>query len=285
MVLEEFAMDFDLGRIKYLALPEKFKLVNHIKLIYTEAQKASSGGIKSLEQSENYTVNKTYNLFALLLVDEVSYEIIKEIVQNYAMNFEKSDTYYAQIAVLGMGVMMIHKGFAPDAILSFLMHLLGKEFLTENLKYAGHMTAAEAAQFDFESQIVYKPFEGNLRRVKYNLLGLLKLRDTQGLDVARKVLNGNHSDNTSRLYFNLMDVSEPEVMEFVYDELREVTVTEERLKVYGMYALLKGLDVFSTHYMFNSIIGKYSRFDKDSSEIEQELGVRLEEILTKAGLK
>lgn len=285
MVLEEFAMDFDLGRIKYLALPEKFKLVNHIKLIYTEAQKASTDGIKSLEQSENYTVNKTYNLFALLLVDEVSYEIIKEIVQNYAMNFEKSDTYYAQIAVLGMGVMMIHKGFAPDAILSFLMHLLGKEFLTENLKYSGHMTAAEAAQFDFESQIVYKPFEGNLRRVKYNLLGLLKLRDTQGLDVARKVLNGNHSDNTSRLYFNLMDVSEPEVMEFVYDELREVTVTEERLKVYGMYALLKGLDVFSTHYMFNSIIGKYSRFDKDSSEIEQELGIRLEEILTKSGLK
>lgn len=284
MVLEEFAIDFDMSRIRYLALPEKFKLLNHIKLVYTEARKAAEGGIKSLEASENYTVNKTYNLFALLLVDEVPYETIKAIVRNYATNFEKSDTYYAQIAILGMGVMLIHKGFEPESTLSFLMHLLGEEFLSENLKYPGHMTAEEAAQFDFETQIVYKPFEGNLRRVKYNLLGLLKLRDTQGMDMVRKVVNGNHSDNKFRRYFNMMDVAEKDVVDYIYDDLQEVTHTEDRLKIYGAYALLKGLDIFSTHYMFNSLIGKYSRFDKDSSEIEQELSLNLTEILTKAGM-
>jgi len=284
MVLEEFAMDFDLSRIRYLALPEKFKLVNHIKLIYTEALTASSSGIKSLEASRNYTVNKTYNLFAMLLVDDVSYETLKDIVRNYAMNFEKSDTYYSQIAVLGMGVMMIQKGFAADAILSFLIHLLGETFLSENLKYRGYMTADEAARFEFESQIVYKPFEGNLRRVKYDLLAMLRIRDTKGLDTVKDLINCSYGDPKLRMYYNMMAVSAPEVLEYLYDDLKETSLTEDRLKVYGAYALLKGLDVFSTHYMFNSVIGKYSRYDKDSGEIEQELNLRLAEIVTKAGI-
>lgn len=284
MVLEEFAMDFDLSRIRYLALPEKFKLMNHIKLIYTEAETVSREGIKGLERSKNYTVNKTYNLFAMLLVDGVAHETLKDIVRNYALSFEKSDTYYSQIAVLGMGVMMIQKGFAPEAILSFLMHLLGEDFLSENLKYPGYMSAADAERFEFESQIVYKPFEGNLRRVKYDLLALLRIRDTKGLDTVKAIINGGYGDHKLKLYFNMMAVSAPEVTAYLYDDLKETPLTEDRLKVYGAYALLKGLDVFSTHYMFNSVIGKYSRYDKDSGEIEQELGLRLTEILSKAGL-
>lgn len=285
MILEEFAMDFDLSRIRCLALSEKFKLVNHIKLIYTEAQTASEHGIKSLEKSENYSVEKTYNLFALLLIDDVSYDTIKEIVRNYALNFEKSDTYYSQIAVLGMGIMMIEKGFTPDSILSFLMSLLGDDFLMDNMKYTGHMTAAEAAGFQFESQIEYKPFEGNLRLVKYNLLALLRIRDTNGLDAVRKIINGSYGDQKLKLYFNMMDVKATEVTDFMYDDLKETKRTDDRVRACGAYALLKGLDVFSTHYMFNSVIGKYSRFDKDSGEIEQELGLRMGEILAKAESK
>lgn len=282
MVLEEFAMDFDLSRIRYLALPEKFKLVNHIKLICTEAAIARTQGVKGLESSKNYTVNKTYNLFAMLLIHGVTYETLKEIVRNYAQNFEKSDTYYSQIAVLGMGVMMIDKEFSPDAIMNFLMHLLGEEFLSENLKYPGYMTAEEAARFDFASQIHYKPFEGNLRRVKYDLLALLRIRDTRGLDDVKAIINTSYGDQKLKLYFNMLAVSAPEVMEYLYDDMKETALTEDRLKVYGAYALLKGFDVFSTHYMFNSVIGKYSRYDKASGEIEQELNVRLAEILSKA---
>ncbi len=284
MVLEEFTMDFDMSRIRNLALSEKFTLVNHIKLIYTESQNAHKNGIKNLEKSENYTVNKTYNLFALLLVDDVSYDAIKEIVRNYAQNFEKSDTYYSQIAILGMGIMMIQKEFPADAILSFLMHLLGEDFLNNNLKYTGRMSAEEAAHFEFETQIEYKPFEGNLRRVKYDLLALLRLRDTKGLETVRSLINGKYGDPKLKLYFNMMDLSVPEVMDYLADDMKEALLTEDRVKAYGAYALLKGQDVFSTHYMFNSVIGKYSRFDKDSGEIEQELGLRLTEILAKAGL-
>lgn len=282
MVLEEFAMDFDLSRIRYLALPEKFKLVNHIKLIYTEARKAGENGIKCLETSPNYTVNKTYNLFAMLLLADVPYDTLKDIVRNYAHNFEKSDTYYAQIAVLGMGVMMIQKGFAPEAILSFLMHLLGEAFLSENLKYPGYMTDEEAARIHFETQIVYKPFEGNLRQVKYDLLAMLRIRDAKGLDTVKTLINGSYGDPKLKLYYNMMAVGVPEVLEYQYDDLKDTTLTEDRLKVYGAYAMLKGLDVFSTHYMFNSVIGKYSRYDKDSGEIEQELNLRLAEIMNKA---
>lgn len=279
--LEELALEFDLNRIRELALPEKFKLVNHIKLIYTEARRAAEYGIKSLEKSENFTVNKTYSLFALLLIDDLPTDFIGDVVTNYARHFEKSDTYYAQVAVLGMGVMLIQKGFAPDATLNFLMNLLGDDFLAENLKYKGRMTDEEAAQFEFEKDIVYKPFEGNMRLVKYNLLALLKLRDTQGMDVVRKTIAGFTVDNRFKMYFNLMDVTEPDVMDFIYEELMQAERTELRLKVYGAYAILKGFGIHPTHYMFNSIIGKYSRFDKDSSEIEDEMNLRLEEILTK----
>ncbi len=285
LFLEEFAVEFDLNRIKHLALPEKFKLVNHIRLIYSEARALEQKRIKDLASSPNYTVNRTYNLFAMLLMHDVPGQYIHEIVRNYAHNFEKSDTYYAQITILGMGVMMIQKGYAPEAILSYLMHLLGDEFLVENLKYSGRMTDDEASHFEFDRQIVFKPFEGNLRRVKYNLLGLLKLRDTQGMEAVRRVVNGRHSDNRFRLYFNQMDLADEHVREVIFEDLKDEGPTENRLKIYGAYALHAGLDVFTTHYLFNSIIGKYSRFDKDSSEIEAELSQQLEEILEKAEIK
>lgn len=285
MILEEFAMDFDLSRIRNLTVQDKFMLVNYIKLIYTESMKASQHGIKSLEKSENYSVNKTYNLFALLLVDDVPYELIKEIVRNYALHFGKSDIYYSHIAIFGMGIMMIQKEFGPDSILNFMMHLLGEDFLTVNMKYPGYMTSVEATQFEVTSQIEYKPFEGNLRRVKYDLLALLRIRDTHGLDAVSKIINHSFGDHMLKVVFNLMNVTVPEVRDYIYEDLKDSPLTEDQLKAYGVYTLLNELDVFSTHYMFNSIIGKYSRFDKDSSEIEQELGLRMDDILTKAGLK
>lgn len=282
LFLEEFAVDFDLDRIKHLALPEKFRLVNHIRLVYSEAKALKQNRIRDLASSANYTVNRTYNLFAMLLMHDVPGEYIYEIVRNYAHNFEKSDTYYAQIAVLGMGVMMIQKGYDPDAILSYLMHLLGGDFLVDNLKYSGRMTDEEASHFEFDRQIEYKPFEGNLRKVKYKLLGLLKLRDTQGMDAVRTVVCSRQIDSRFRLYFNQMDLADSHVRDVIFEDLKNEGSTENRLRVYGAYALHTGLDIFTTHYLFNSIIGKYSRFDKESSEIEAELSQQLDGMLQTA---
>ena len=57
--------------------------------------------------------------------------------------------------------------------------------------------------------------------------------------------------------------------------MKNTHLRDDRLRVACAYALFTGEDVYATHYLFNSIIGKYSRYDKDSSEIEKELGVHL----------
>ena len=79
-ILDEIARDFDLARIKNLSLPEKFKLVHYVKLIHREALFASREGMLNLEKSPFYTANKTYNLFAMLVVNGIKPDIFKEIV-------------------------------------------------------------------------------------------------------------------------------------------------------------------------------------------------------------
>ena len=142
-ILQNIEDHIELDRIRNLPVTEKFKLYEYVKLIYTEAEYACKEGIKQLEMSPNYTINKTYNLFAMLLVNLGDYDLVKEIILNYARSFETSDTYYAQITITGMGLLMIEKQFDPDAIYHFLMSLLGTDFLIENLK-----TTANADDLD-----------------------------------------------------------------------------------------------------------------------------------------
>lgn len=278
-ILNEFEVSFDLERIAKLSVPEKFRLVNFIGLIYQEAHFATQVGLLHLDRSRNYTANKTYNLFAMLVVNGTKFDVLRRIIENYARTFDKSDVYYSHICVMGMGLMMIDKGFAPDAIYNYLMHLLGKDFLMENLKYDGVPRVKKDQVLDVSFEIAYKPFEGNMRRTKYELLALLKYSHQNGIEKARELINTRYSNQEFRFFFNMLSVDCTDTQNYLWGDYNDADERELRLLVNGAMAIFHKMDVFTTHYLFNSIIGKYSRYDKDSGEIEAEVDARLKELI------
>ncbi len=277
-VLKNLVDHIELERIRNLPVTEKFKLYEYVKLIYTEAEYACKEGVKQLEKSPNYTINKTYNLFAMLIVNLGDYDLVKEIIVNYGKNFETSDIYYAQITITGMGLLMIEKQFDPDAIYHFLMSLLGTEFLIENLHTTANADDLDIADFRLDSTIKYKPFEGDIRKLKYELLALLKIRHEKGMDYVTEIINDKYNNAELSFYFNMLDSKSEEVLEYLNAEFMEKDNRRSRLIAAGAYALLKERSILSTHYLFNSIIGKYSRFDKRKEEIDVEIDSRLNEI-------
>lgn len=278
VVLKNLVDHIELDRIRNLPVTEKFKLYEYVKLLYTEAEYACKEGIKQLEKSPNYTINKTYNLFAMLLVNLGDYDLVKEIIINYAKNFDTSDVYYAQITITGMGLLMMEKQFHPIAIYHFLMNLLGEEFLIENL----HTTADPrdvGLEFKLDSTIKYKPFEGDNRKMKYELLALLKLSHEKGIPYIREVINESFDNGQLRFYFNMLDSNSVEVGSYLYNDFMSKENRKGRLLAAGAYAILNEKSIISAHYLFNSIIGKYSRFDKRKEEIDQEIMERMNDII------
>jgi hypothetical protein len=278
-ILNEFEVNFELERIAKLSVPEKFRLVNFIGLIYQEAHFASQVGLLHLDRSKNYTVNKTYNLFAMLVVNGTKFDILRKIIENYAKTFDKSDVYYSHVVIMGVGLMMIDKGFSPDAIYNYLMHLLGKEFLLENQKYDGIVKVKKDDILDVSFEVAYKPFEGNMRKTKYELLALLKYSHQNGLEATKELINKKYNDKEFRFYFNMLSISCTDTQNYLFEDYNEHDSRTQRLMLNGAFAILSKLDVYTTHYLFNSVIGKYSRYDKDSGEIENEVDARLAEIL------
>jgi len=279
MFLEELALDFDLERIKNLTLFEKFKFDDYVTLIYQEALFAEKEGVLHLDKSPNYKSNKTYTLFAMLVTNGTKFEIIQEIILNYARSFEKSDTYYSKISIIGIGVMMIMKGYPADSIFNYLMLLLGRDFLLENKKYSGSPCEYEHVDLDLADAIEYKPFEGKLRTLKYDMLALLRLTHENGLNHVVDIVNNSYGNDELKFFFNMMNVQSPEMRDYLFVEFKKSNSRHRRILMSGAYAILNKYDVVSTHYLFNSIIGKYSRYDKDSGEIESEVQARLEEIV------
>ncbi len=279
MFLEEVALDFDLERIANLSLFEKFKFDDYVTLIYQEALFAEKEGIRNLDKSPNYTRNKTYTLFAMLVLNGTKPEILREIIMNYARSFEKSDTYYAKIAIMGIGLLMIVEEYPADAIFNYLMLLLGRNFLLENKKYDG--CPGKYAEIDLElaDAIEYKPFEGELRKLKYDMLALLKLSHEKGKGFVKELINDGYGNDELKFFFNMMDVESPEMSAYLYNEFMQSDSRHRRILISGSYAILSKYDVFSTHYIFNSIIGKYSRYDKDSGEIEAEVQAHVDDIM------
>lgn len=278
-VLDEYEQIFNLGVIKNLPLPEKFKLVDYIRHIYREAIYAQKHGAHKLDRSPNYTLNKTYSLFAMLEVNGTKSELLKNIVRNYSKTFQNSDIYKSQILIIGIGVLLIERGFQPQAIFNYLMSLLGVDFLVENLRYTGVDSKKLEGTLDLSSEIKYKPFEGNLRKTKYDLLALLKMKHQNGLGYIENIINNHYGDQKLMFYFNLFNCDSPDMVEYLYEKLRDHDNRADKLYINACYAFIHNLDVFATHYLFNSVIGKYSRYDKDSTEIEHETDARYEEIM------
>ena len=271
---------FDLERIKNLSLSEKFKLAKLAKLIYKEALFANQSGIQNLDKSPNYTLNKTYNLFAMLVVNRIRYDVLQDIITNYARNFKKSDSYYSQVSIIGIGLLLVVKGFDPKSILNYLMMLLGEEFLLNNQKYPGKIDDLVEDDITVKNEIDYKAFEGKMRKVKYELLALLELSHEKGSEYICELINNKYEERRMKFYYNMMNISNTEVKKEMYKEFNLNEKRMDRLILGGAYAIHEGLNIFTAHYLFNSIIGKYSRYDKRVDEIQNEMKQRREEILS-----
>jgi len=276
----EIKEKFDLERIKNLSLSEKFKLAKLAKLIYTEALFANQSGIQNLDKSPNYTLNKTYNLFAMLVVNRIRYDVLQDIITNYAKNFKKSDSYYSQVSIIGIGLLLVVKDFDPKSILNYLMMILGEEFLINNQKYEGEITALKEEDITVKNHIDYEAFEGEMRKVKYELLALLELSHEKGSEFIAEIINNKYDERRMKFYYNMMNITNNVIKKEMYDEFNLNESRMNRLILGGAYAIHEGLNIFTAHYLFNSIIGKYSRYDKRVDEIQNEMKLRREEILS-----
>ena len=277
--LIEIRNEFDLSRIKKLAVSEKFKLVKVAKLIYKEALFAEKEGITNLDKSPNFTVNNTYNLLAMLTVREIRYEVFKRIIINYSKNFERSDSYYSQFVLLGIGMMLMRKGFKPKVILNTIMVILGEDFLINNEKYIGYVKEEELEDVSLGLEIRYRPYEGSMREVKYDLLAMLKLSKDKGVDFVDKLINYSYGNRRLKFYFNIMDIGDKDVIEIMYNEFNKNLNRNDRLLMSGAYAIHDNCDLVATHYVLNSIVGKDSRESKDSHQVEDELKSTIEKLL------
>lgn len=274
-ILDKIVNDIDLSRIASLPTTEKFKLVEYIKLIFTESEYAIKEGFLKLENSPNYTCNNTYNLFAMLIVKLADYDLVKEIILNYANNFEDSDIYYSQITITGIGLLMIEKQFAPEAIYHFLLNLLDQKFLLNNLHFSGDIKEVQGKAFKIDSVIKYKPFEGKMREIKYDLLALLKLSHDKTIPFVKYIINNSFGNEKLKFYINMLDSNSDSTMAYLYQDFMSKGDTTEKILVAGAYAILNGKSIISTHYLLNSIIGKHSRFDKRREEMDAEINSRL----------
>ncbi len=282
LVLKEIEELFDWQRIENLSVPGKFNLVNFCGLIYQEAHYAKRAGVLKLDQSPNYSSNKTYQLFAMLVSSGLKHANLRQIILNYARCHEQSDIYYAQTIMLGAGLLLIEQGFEPATIYNYLMHFLGKEFLLENQSYMGKVNISIDEKLKVSQEIEYEPFEGNMRELKYDILGILNYMHINGFEKTVTLVNEKYDNEDFKFYFNMLNVLDKDVREAIFETYNKEESRTQRLMLAGAKAMLDDIDLFTAHYLFNSIIGKYSRYDKDSNEIQNEANERLTLIETKA---
>ncbi len=268
--LKEMEALFDLERIANLAIPEKFKLIDLIGLVYQESLYAKQVGLLKVDQSPRRDVNKTLKLYLMLLSRGTKFSMLKRIICNYTRNFDQSDVYYSQVVILGMGAMMIDQEFESQAIYNYLMHLLGREFLVKNQKYSGQVEITKDSAIEVDFEIDYRPFEGTMRKVKYDILALIKYNSENDLTATKALLNKRPENHVFNFYLNMLDVPCPTLRQRIFETYDLQESRMQRLLLNGAHELLNKTDLFTAHYLFNSIIGKYSRYEKESKEIENE---------------
>ncbi len=278
-VLLEMEALFDLERIENLAVPEKFKLVDYIGLVYQEAIFAKQVGLLKVDQSPRRGINKTLTLYLMLLSKGTKFSMLKRIIHNYTRNFDQSDVYYAQTVIMGMGVMMIDQEFDSKAIYNYLMHLLGRDFLVKNQKYDGLVKITKDTKIDISTEIDYRPFEGSMRKVKYDILAVMKYNYEHDLAATKELLSKKRENDVFNFYLNMLDVSCPTLRKRIFDTYDLQESRMQRLLLNGAYELINKTDLFTAHYLFNSIIGKYSRYEKDNKEVENECDSNLAAML------
>lgn len=274
LMFEEFRATFDFERIRAVAVPERFGLLNLCNLIYMEAKYAKQNGVKNLSNSPNFNLNQTFRLYAMLVSKGVGYNHIKRVGSNYCRTFAKSDIYYAQTAFCAMGILMMIREIDPIAIRNFLAHILGREFLLENANFDGRPTEHAEYKSSMLPEIQYKPYEGQMRKIKYDLLAIFKFSREHGIKKTEELINQAFHKNDISFYFNMLNVGDKATQRHIYDTYEKGTSSRtERIKLNGAMGILNEnmMDTFSLHSILNSIVGKYTLSELNNGEVQKEV--------------
>ncbi|MBF4695733.1 hypothetical protein [Fusibacter ferrireducens] len=274
-----FETSYDLNRIKLLPITDKFRLINYIKLVRRASEIAKEKGIIEITKSEYYDMDFTFHLLISLISSGTDPSVVSEVIEHYAHNFDDSDIYYAKLIVLGSGALMIQKGIDSDSIINYLISLLGDDFLRNN--YQRIYEHKEILDLDEENEIniKYKNFDYTYRKLKYDLLALLKIKREMGHEHVSNVVFNIYNNKELKLYFKLLDTRDKSVSEYIYHNLMKTSPKMDRFLLTASRCIINEMSILETHYLFNAIIGKYTRFDKPYSEVMDEIKVREDEIL------
>lgn len=279
-ITDYFENTFDLSRIKNLPITDKFRLINYIKLVSKANDVAKEKNIDAITLSPLYNIDKTFHLFISLLASELSTEVISDIIECYAYNFDESDTYFAKIVILGSGALMIQKGIESNAIISYLISLLGDEFLKKNYQRIYNERNTLDINDENEINIKYKNFDMTYRKLKYDMLALRQIKTDQGLAKLREVIFKYYKNPDLTLYYSLLDVNDKKISEYLYRKLMKDAPKMDRFLLTASRCMIRDTDIIDTHYLLNAVIGKYTNFLKPYSEVVQEIKMREQEILS-----
>ena len=262
--------DIDLSRIHSIPLSEKFTIVEYIKYIAKKADYARSHGIKTLRKEEEFGRDSTFRLMIALVIEGATLSEIQEISDHYLENFKHSDIYYAKFAVVSIGAMMIKEGYSGGSIFNVLLSLLGVEFLTSNLKHYGYQLALDTEP-EISSIIRYKEYEEKYRTTKYQLLALGMMYKNDGVEAVQRWVRHVSEDDELKLFFRMFDSTNEYLLTNLHNNLQTDGEDYSHMIITGVISLIRGENLMVSHYMMNSVIGKYSHFDQRPEKVEKEV--------------
>ncbi len=271
--------NFDLNRIKTLPITDKFRLINYIKLVSSASVIAKNYDLEAIQNSEYYNMDCTFQLFISLLTSGVPADVLSDIIESYCRNFENSDIYYAKLLMLGAGTLMIQHGVDRDSIISYLIILLGDDFLRNN--FTRIYAEKDILNINDENMIdiKYKTYDYTYRDMKYDMLAILKARHEFGYDKAKSIIFDHYGNKNLKFYFTLLDLKDKFVSDYIYNKLMMDSPKMDRFLMTASRAILMEMSVLETHYLLNAIIGKYTEFDQPYEEVMKDVFARELEIL------
>ena len=278
-ITDYFEETFDLSRIKKLPITDKFRLINYIKLVGKANDIAKEKSIDAITTSPLYNIDKTFHLFVSLLASELSTEVISDVIECYAHNFDESDVYFAKIVMLGSGALMIQKGIESNAIRSYLISLLGEEFLKSNYQRMYNEKDSLDINEENEINIKYKNFDMTYRKLKYDMLALRQIKTDSDNNKLREVIFKHYNNKELTLYYSLLDVHDKKISEYLYRKLMKDSPKMDRFLLTASRCIIRDVDIIDMHFLLNAVIGKYTNFLKPYSEVLEEIKLREKEIL------
>lgn len=273
----EILEGIDVNRICNIPVAEKFVLVGYIQLIANHAEFIELNGIAKLRESDIFTQDKNVRLLSPLLIESVDFRDMREIMQNYMINFDDSDAYYARFAVISIGILSIKMGLDHLTIFHLLLSLLGVGFITENLKYVGYKMARES-KFENKGNIEYKEYELAFRDIKYDILALRIFALRRGQKAMEGYLYNYYENEELVLLYRILKNTTSGIRYSNYKYMIKFGDEIDKMILAGVYSLLSKKSIMTCHYMMNSMIGKYSHFDQRPERVEKEARDRYKEM-------